>query len=293
MVLLVIVAIVPAFRLNFAIERFFREWDPSTFWQAAGYYMEVNNPQGGSWSLFNLIVLFGGGYLSLKRSDFYGRFFRLTAGFFLFSLILYSMLMGGIFKPPYGFNRYYLILHVSYLISIGLFVYMLLDRLLQLLKKEVRVSYLLVGATAFAYLAVGNIFSPFTPDKQDFSLIPRYDEGLIRYTDSQLNNIYAQGREVIFISGQAELLQHYYPEVPSYSLRLETTMEELRDLGKRNPEKIFYIFLTTKPRRNDVQEFLLTIYPDFKGEMLVRGRDLVRAYQNEASRIKEKYGVKG
>ncbi|MCE2495900.1 MAG: hypothetical protein J4F31_04885 [Flavobacteriales bacterium] len=46
-----------------------------------------------------------------------------------------------------------------------------------------------------------------------------------------------------------------------------------------------------KPPRQPVFEFVKAIYPDFTGEMLIKGKQLIRAYDELAPAIKEKYGL--
>ncbi|QTN38477.1 hypothetical protein HZ996_04710 [Cryomorphaceae bacterium] len=289
--LLVAAATIPALRLNVAIGRFFREWDPSTFGQALGNYMDVNHPEGAGWFLFNLIMLFGGGYLALKRNDFYGRFFRISAGYFVFALVLYSMIMGGTFIPPYGFNRYYLIVHVAYLVSIGLFGVMAFEFVAEKLKKNWSPIPVYVGVIVLAFLAVGNVFSPFSMDEQNFSLVPRYERDVLDYLDSQIQIIENKEREVIFVTGQVGLVQHYYPQYRAIKLGPKTRMEDFYEIGKANPKAVLYVVMANKPPRNDVAEFLRAIYPKFNGEMKVRGKEMVRAYEQESPRIKKKYGL--
>ena len=289
--LLTIAATVPAVRLNVAIERFFREWDPSTFGQAIGNYMSVNNREGAGWFLFNLILLVGGGYLSFKRNDFFARFFRLSAGYFLFALVLYSMIMGGVFNPPFGFNRYYLIVHVAYLLSIVTFTHMVLAQVFELATRSWTPAVVITIAGAFLYLAAGNIFSPFTMDEQDFSLIPRHDQKALDYVTAQTDQLEKQGSDVVFITGQVGLLQHYFPDIPAYKLGSKTTIDDLHEAAQNHPDAIYFFVMLNKPPRQPVFEFVKAIYPNFTGEMLIKGKQLIRAYDELAPAIKEKYGL--
>lgn len=290
-ILMIVAATVPAFRLNVAIARFFRELDPSLFTQALGNYMYVNNPEGPGWFLFNLIVLFGGGYLSFKQSHFFARFFRLSAGYFLFTLFLYSMIMGGEFIPPFGFNRYYLIVHVAYLLAIVSFTYMVLHLAIQLAKKSWTPTVAITIAGAFLYLAAGNIFSPFTQDEQDFSLIPRYETDALEFLQSQVEVIQQEGKNVAFVTGQVGLLQHYFPQIPAYRLGTKTTMDDIYGYATENPKAVYYFVMLNKVPNQPVAEFLTAIYPEFRGEMLIKGKEIKKAYKNLSPAIKEKYGL--
>ena len=278
----------PILRLSVAINRAFKEWDPSTFGQAIENYLEVNNPSGPGFFMFNLLLLVFGTFLSLRRSDFVGRFFRLSAGFFIFGLILYSMLMGGAFNPPFGFNRYYLTLHVAYLISASLFVYMVFDVLLQLIKFSFKSSHAIVLLSVVLYLLIGNVFGKYSMDDQNFSLIPRYEVGLTDMLNQEHEKAKRKGQQLVFVTGQMGLVQHYFPEVPAYRLGPYTTLDELEQISNAYPNKtdIIYFLMVKSRAQQRVVVFVKTILPEFNGEMKIKGDQLQKAFREIAPNVR-------
>lgn|GEM_PF-4960991 len=286
--LLITAIFIPALRLNVALNRFLQEWDPSTFSQAIGNYMEVNNPSGAGFFLVNLILLVFGTFLSFRGSDFYRRFFRLSAGFFLFGLIVYSMVMGGAFNPPFGFNRYYLTIHISYLISAGLFVIMVLDELKRFVKLPMKATNILLIACMIFYLSVGNVFGAFSLDDQNFSLIPRYEVGLTDMLDKEYRKTVKKDQQLVFITGQVGLIQHYFPQVPAYRLGPYTTLDELEEISKAYPNKsdIIYFLMVKSRAQQRVVVFMTSILPEFDGEMKIKGDQLQKAFREIAPTVR-------
>jgi hypothetical protein len=254
----------PFLRLAKILKRFGKELDLELTGQAISNYMKINNPEGLFWFMFNITLVFAGLYLSFRRKDFYGKFFRLSLGYFFFGLVLFSMLMGGDFNPPYGFNRYYLIIHIAYIICSGLLVYMAIDELLKRTSVEVPSSIPYALLIVLLFFGIGNVFSPYSMNDQNFSLVPRYKSGHLDALNKDVRKANRKEYDLVVVSGQSGLIRHYFPTAYTQRVTGRSDIGEVRQAALDHPDGVLFFIMMTKGIPRELDELIEYIYPEFE-----------------------------
>ena len=271
------------------VRQFLAEVDFSLTFQAMGNYFKVNQPSGFFFVMGPLVLFFAATVLSLKKKKFVNHFFLLSLGYFFFSWVILSVVMGGEFNPPYGFNRYYLIVHIAYIVALGTGVYILLEALIEKLKwKNVPPVYPFVALVGALYLTVGNVLSPFNVRDQNFSLIPRFERPILDVVEKEME----KHSETVFLTSRPAMMMHYFNEVPCYAWSTSLTLEELKVIAETHPNgTIWVLFGYQNVVRPEIMELVLTILPEYQSEMLIKSSELTKVLDYYTPVLKEKYGV--
>lgn len=270
------------------VRQFLAEVDFSLTFQAMGNYFKVNQPSGFFFVMGPLILFFIAFVWSLKKKAFVNRFFYMSLGYFFFSWFILSVVMGGEFNPPFGFNRYYLVVHLAYITALGTSVYILFEAAIEKLKNEViKPVYPFVFVVAVLYLSVGNLLSPYSLKDQNYSLIPRFERPILSVLEKEIEK---QG-EMVFIVGRPSLLVHYFPQVPCYAWNYDLTLESLEEISKAHPNAtIWLLFGYQNLVQPKTLEFVKNILPQYRDEMLIKSSELSKSLKYQGPILKEKYG---
>lgn len=269
--------------------QFLAEIDTSLIGQAMGNYFRVNQPRGALYVMGPFLIFVLAFIFSLRKKAFVNHFFYFSLGYFFFTWFVLSLVMGGEFNPPFGFNRYYLITHVAFLIAIGTGVYIILEEgLIKLNKPGFLPIYPFVLLISIAYLAVGNVFSPYALEDQNFSLIPRFERPII----DVVNKEKAKFEETVFLTHRPNMMMHYFNEIPCYYWSADLTLDDLREIAETHPSATIWVLFGYQNKvRPEIREFALTILPEYQSEMMIKASELAKALDYYKPILKEKYNL--
>lgn len=193
----------------------------------------------------------------------------------LFHTTLYSLVAFGImamavdFKPPYGFNRYYLIIHIAYIICSGLLVYMVLDELLKRTSVEVPSSIPYALLIVLLFFGIGNVFSPYPMNDQNFSLVPSYKSGLLDALNKDVRKANPKEYDLVLVSGQSGLIRHYFPTAYTQRVTGRSDIGEVRQVALDHPDGVLFFIMMTKGIPRELDELIEYIYPEFEDNMKI------------------------
>ena len=193
----------------------------------------------------------------------------------LFHTTLYSLVAFGImamavdFKPPYGFNRYYLIIHIAYIICSGLLVYMVLDELLKRTSVEVPSSIPYALLIVLLFFGIGNVFSPYPMNDQNFSLVPSYKSGLLDALNKDVRKANRKEYDLVVVNGQSGLIRHYFPTAYTQRVTGRSDIGEVRQVALDHPDGVLFFIMMTKGIPRELDELIEYIYPEFEDNMKI------------------------
>ena len=274
---------------KFTVLQFIEEINTSLILQAMGNYFKVNQPSGFLFVMGPLILFFVAFVLSLKKKAFVNHFFYFSLGYFFFSWFILSVVMGGEFNPPFGFNRYYLVVHIAYIVALGTSVFILIGAAIDKLKKEsIQPVYIFVAVVAGLYLTVGNVFSPYNLIDQNYSLIPRFERPILDVVNKEME----KHKETVFLTYRPNMMMHYFSEAPCYNWSTGLTLDRLKEIAETHSDATIWVIFGYGSRvRPEILELVTTILPEYRDEMLIKSSELKKALDYQGPYLKEKYDL--